>query len=1749
MRNCLKMPSPSLVPTSSIATVAESDSVESVFKNWFQFLNALSTLSLDEQRDATNDVMTESEPWSSLRLVPYTRSSLARQESRCRSAEQRRRREEGSRRCERQLPEREAVCVAPDLLPAGVFYIPLEDVGYFGLDKTFCVLAKRSSSYYLYRYSAEDSLFLFSPWSRVRRFAIRISCHRYFELVVMTTILLNCVFLALSQPIEETEYVFLVIYTIEMIIKIIAKGFILNKYSYLRNPWNWLDFIVVLAGYITLSLQAIGVAIGNLSGLRTFRVLRALKTVSITPGLKTIVNAMLHSLGMLAEVMTLTVFCLMVFALLALQLYVGVLRHKCVVNLSVHHNISHRAYYLHVHNKSSWLREADGQPAVCGNKTGTRRCPEGYTCLPGVGENPNFGYTNFDSYGWAVLTTFQLITLDFWEDVYDKINSTTGPTSVLFFLLVVFFGSFYLINLTLAVVAIAYQEEAATTLREQDKIKRFRVGGFPSRIYSTLLALKAQTRLFRPMSLGTRSSVRAPARWCSPRGGMPPPLARVQVPRNDCEVRDATRVCRVFTPGEILHEEENEASPCRRARIQQTILGDAPDIVTSTGGQLPVLGRLQRGRIPTGRVHVLDSNMRRLSSDSSLTVSWCSIHCGSAFRRCRRLVAGCVSWSVRMRRFLARAVVDPLFDLCITVCILLNTAFLSVEHHGMTPRTERILRLGNLVFTIIFSFECGVKILALGRGYFKSSWNVFDLVVVLLSLADLSFETVGGLSVLRTFRLLRVVKLAQAWSTMRLLLIIIASTLGAVGNMTLVLAVIVYIFAVLGVQLFADTYTPENFYPDPVPRWNFTDFVHSLLMVFRVLCGEWVQPLWDCMRVSGERYHACVVLFLVALVMGNFLVLNLFLAMLLNSFNSQELEEKREQTTARSKLYKGFERIRGVIRGNNSDELPSVQSSTPPFQRRWTDPGSTKGPQSDNRRSSDLSQTIYDVLKKESSASINMLGSQRMKKQSTSTLSTRGSYEKETQCGSKDSSIGKAEVIAVCKEPPPCCPPIAYKWCFDAEGRPFFRYWRNIRKFSLFIVDHKAFEWTVLLLIFSSSIVLCFEDVYLPEKPQMQRILGYFNLFFTACFVMEVLMKWTAYGVIIYFSSLWTTLDFIIVCVSVISVVAETSGTGLYALRAFRTLRALRPLRAISRWEGMKIVVNALMSAIPSIFNVLLVCLVFWLIFGIMGVQFFGGRFYRCVEKSSGATLAPAVTPDRGVCLALNHSWINRDINFDNVPNAYLALFQVATFEGWIEVMEYATDSTGVGLQPSQEANLPAYLYFVTFIICGSFFTLNLFIGVIIDNFNMLKKKYEGGIVEVFLTDSQRAYYTAMLKLGRKKPQRIVTRPTNPYLRVFYDVAISRRFEMLVFVLIVLNMVAMTVEHYQQPEEVTQVLDALNVGFTALFCVEALIKIAGLRHYYFTFPWNIFDLTVILMSCGGIIFEEALRSLVISPTLLRVIRLVRIGRVLRLIKAAKGIRKLLFALVISLPALFNIGALLFLVTFVYAIVGMQLFGAHYGDFSTFARSVVLLFRLATSAGWNDVLDALVATNVHPTLAVVYLVTYIVVTFMVIINMYIAVILENLSQASREDAGISEEDIEMFYVCWSQFDPSATQFIHYNQLSDFVASLDPPLGIEKPNLPALVAMDIPIATGDRIHCLDILHSLVNLVLGAVEDTEEFRSVQRQVDQRFRKSFPTRNLVEITTTTLKRKQQDNAAKVIQRNYKKHLGRLKCQTDSNS
>uniref|UniRef100_A0A3B4AH69 Sodium channel protein n=1 Tax=Periophthalmus magnuspinnatus TaxID=409849 RepID=A0A3B4AH69_9GOBI len=1080
-----------------------------------------------------------------------------------------------------------------------------------------------------------------------------------------------------------------------------------------------------------------------------------------------------------------------------------------------------------------------------GNFPNCLRCPEGYTCMK-AGRNPNYGYTSFDSFGWAFLTLFRLMTQDFWENLYMLTLRAAGKTYMIFFVLVIFVGSFYLVNLILAVVAMAYEEQNQATMEEAEQKEA---------------EFKAMLE---------------------------------QLKRQQEETQESQRKC----------------PPC-----------------------------------------------------------WYKF--ANVF-----LIWSCCPLWLKIKHIVYLIVMDPFVDLAITICIVLNTLFMAMEHYPMTPHFQDVLATGNLVFTGIFAGEMFAKLIAMDPYYyFQEGWNCFDGFIVTLSLVELGLADVEGLSVLRSFRLLRVFKLAKSWPTLNMLIKIIGNSVGALGNLTLVLAIIVFIFAVVGMQLFGKSYKDCvcKIAPDcELPRWHMNDFFHSFLIVFRVLCGEWIETMWDCMEVAGQTM--CLTVFMMVMVIGNLCVAK----------------------------YK-------------------------------------------------------------------------------------------------------------------CCDvPITHGWG---------KHWWFLRKTCYLIVEHNWFETLIIFMILLS------------------------NRVFTYIFILEMLLKWVAYGFVKYFTNAWCWLDFFIVDVSIVSLIANALGySDLGPIKSLRTLRALRPLRALSRFEGMRVVVNALVGAIPSIMNVLLVCLIFWLIFSIMGVNLFAGKYYYCYNETSEESFLPEDVNNKTQCFALinsNHSevrWKNVKINFDNVGSGYLALLQVED-------------------QPVYEDNLYMYIYFVIFIIFGSFFTLNLFIGVIIDNFNQQKKKIRH---YTSLFKEQKKYYNAMKKLGSKKPQKPIPRPQNNIQGMVFDFVTQQVFDISIMMLICLNMVTMMVETDDQSEETENVLYWINFIFIVVFTGEFLLKLFALRHYYFTNGWNIFDVVVVILSIVGMFLADLIEKYFVSPTLFRVIRLARIGRILRLIKGAKGIRTLLFALMMSLPALFNIGLLLFLVMFIFSIFGMSNFGyVKHGagiddlyNFETFGNSMIILFMITTSAGWDGLLLPILnyppdcdpflenagtpATGDcgNPSVGIFFFVMYIIISFLIVVNMYIAIILENFSVATEESADpLSEDDFETFYEIWEKFDPDASQFISYAKLEDFADALEHPLRVPKPNTIELIAMDMPMVSGDRIHCLDILFAFTKRVLG---DSGELDMLRQQMEERFVAANPSKVSYEPITTTLRRKQEDVSARVIQRAYRAYLAR---------
>nr|XP_009683652.1 PREDICTED: sodium channel protein type 4 subunit alpha [Struthio camelus australis] len=1736
-------------------------------------------------------------------LRPFTPESLTVIEQRIAEAEALK-----IKRQHVELPEEEELKPSSDLEagknlpliygdpPLELIGTPLEDLDPFYKDKkTFIVLNKGKS---IFRFSATPALYLLGPFNPIRRGAIKVLIHSLFSMFIMITILTNCVFMTMSNPpawSKNVEYTFTGIYTFESLIKILSRGFCIDDFTFLRDPWNWLDFMVISMAYITEFVD-----LGNISALRTFRVLRALKTITVIPGLKTIVGALIQSVKKLSDVMILTVFCLSVFALIGLQLFMGNLRNKCLrwpppindtlpgdftelgndtwANATLYSNLTTNSTFdfeAYLNDEANfYFLEGALDALLCGNSSDAGKCPEGYECIK-AGRNPNYGYTSYDTFSWAFLSLFRLMTQDFWENLFQLTLRAAGKTYMIFFVVVIFLGSFYLINLILAVVAMAYAEQNdATMLEAQQKEEEFQ----------QLMEQLKKHQEEQEKQLQNRQS--SSSSLCS----------SMAVKKSDSD--------------QGLNSNQDKAKDCNgqvvpKAMLQRSAMvvdfNPANEAEKSDHNHLPVGSQDGPGlekRVGSA-VSVISNAVEELEEAHQKCPPWWYKFAHTF------LVWNCCPLWLKLKEFVNLVVMDPFVDLGITICIVLNTLFMAMEHYPMTEEFENVLTVGNLVFTGIFTAEMVLKLIALDPyKYFQQGWNIFDSIIVTLSLVELGLANVQGLSVLRSFRLLRVFKLAKSWPTLNMLIKIIGNSVGALGNLTLVLAIIVFIFAVVGMQLFGKSYMEcvcKISLDCTLPRWHMHDFFHSFLIVFRILCGEWIETMWDCMEVAGQTM--CLIVFMMVMVIGNLVVLNLFLALLLSSFSADSLAasdddgEMNNLQIAIGRITRGIDFVKTSVltllrrlwKGKKAPEEEQEHNKMDNSVLNHMDTG--QEPKSEYMDGVNVKEHLFmDELDH-----MNFINNPNLTIHVPIASEESDLYEEETSTQSETEDaknpLSSDSASSLCStidykpplpveeevaeeaegsnEPEECFTEACVKRCpclyVDITTEKGKRWW-NLRKTCFLIVEHDWFETFIVFMILLSSGALAFEDIHIEQRRAIRTILEYADKVFSYIFVIEMLLKWVAYGFKVYFTNAWCWLDFLIVDVSIISLTANWMGySELGAIKSLRTLRALRPLRALSRFEGMRVVVNALLGAIPSIMNVLLVCLIFWLIFSIMGVNLFAGKYYRCVNTTTGELFDISVVNNKSDCLALLHTnevrWVNVKVNFDNVGLGYLSLLQVATFKGWMDIMYAAVDSREIEEQPMYEINLYMYIYFVIFIIFGAFFTLNLFIGVIIDNFNQQKKKFGGK--DIFMTEEQKKYYNAMKKLGSKKPQKPIPRPANKFQGMVFDFVTKQVFDITIMILICLNMVTMMVETDDQSQFKTDVLYKVNLVFIVIFTGECVLKMFALRYYYFTIGWNIFDFVVVILSIVGIVLSDIIEKYFVSPTLFRVIRLARIGRVLRLIRGAKGIRTLLFALMMSLPALFNIGLLLFLVMFIYSIFGMSNFAyvkkeAGIDDifnFETFGNSIICLFQITTSAGWDGLLSPILNSGPpdcdpdlenpgssvkgdcgNPSIGIFFFCSYIIISFLIVVNMYIAIILENFNVATEESSEpLCEDDFEMFYETWEKFDPDATQFIEYSTLSDFVDTLQEPLKIPKPNKIKLITMDLPMVAGDKIHCLDILFALTKEVLG---DSGEMDALKATMEEKFMAANPSKVSYEPITTTLKRKHEEVCATKIQRAFRRYL-----------
>lgn len=233
-----------------------------------------------------------------------------------------------------------------------------------------------------------------------------------------------------------------------------------------------------------------------------------------------------------------------------------------------------------------------------------------------------------------------------------------------------------------------------------------------------------------------------------------------------------------------------------------------------------------------------------------------------------------------------------------------------------------------------------------------------------------------------------------------------------------------------------------------------------------------------------------------------------------------------------------------------------------------------------------------------------------------------------------------------------------------------------IRIFCWKVVTHSYFESFILTIICLAALKLAFETYFLINSDPIADTIFYdMDLFFTIIFSLEFLLKAISTGFLFepltYFRDSWNQLDFFIVIASILDL--SLTSVNIPMIKVLRLLRVFRPLRFITHNVNMRIMVTALFQSFGPLCNTLVMVVVIWLMFSIVGVSFFAGKFQYCSVNLY--TLS-----NSSDCVAGGGMWLTYDENFDNSINGLIYLFELTTQENWPQTYLQATDCTDVDM-------------------------------------------------------------------------------------------------------------------------------------------------------------------------------------------------------------------------------------------------------------------------------------------------------------------------------------------------------------------------------------------------------------------------------------------------------------------------------------
>ena len=965
----------------------------------------------------------------------------------------------------------------------------------------------------------------------------------------------------------DVEIYFTIMFSLEAVVKIIASGFIRHPGAYLRNGWNWLDWVVVVMSWVSMLP-----GVENFSAIRTVRVLRPLRTMSRIPGMGVIVGAMLKSLRPLSNVMLLCGVVFFVFGILGIQFWYNMPKSHCGADMLYYNDLAawrpavelsgtaESPVYTNFrcHSLNTLLPVDGGQSCAFDQfddppATATALTADQCIGVKGAKETHFFKGVNFEELSNSLNTFIEN------ADVYTPPNSQGIDTSATATLdLVPSSSSDYdfkalpteslLYNYNLQGAGCACGQVCTSALYfycdSMGAISFDNIGTTMMAIFQSVTLEGWTDIMYRTDEL--ENPIRGGG-WVYFimliffAGLFVVNLALAVIAESYGEATDEEETREAEMEEERHKEEEKES--------QEKLVG-GPPVAPKGVCKKRCVKAMKRSK--KTRDLVIITKLRELVD--SMNFTWFVM----IFIGVNTFMLACDSHNDALCTAMEMKVTD-IYD---PVPVGLKAG----ELNGPCMPTEltKLLELGNIILTVFFAFEMVLKMVALGfMDYFGDGFNQFDSFIVATSLFELVIASVsvpqahaggGFITVLRAGRLFRVFKLARAWTTLKKVLNTVASSMGSLLPLSIILVLFMFIYSLLGMQLYGGKF----FFPTrsdcsswqrynngcSIPRANFDEFVTAMVAIFQMMTGEdWNVVMYDGIAASssGSFFY-----FMILVVFGNYIILNLFLAILLSGFEGNDgtdSEDEAEDDDGAAKSDGGiFAKLCACC----------TSSKVAPDDEGGDDKGLEK-----------------------------LHGAEGIKHLAES--------DRDENTIPDHNSLG----------------------CFSKTNA--------VRRFAFATVHHPVFENFILTLIIISSLALGYQNPRKHDGPNKEAtdaiIMKWMDLIFLIIFTVEFSLKHIAFGVFAhpraYWRDAWNIMDGFIVIVGYIGILAEDLPQ-LKPLRAIRTMRALRPLRALRRFPGMKLAVNCLLQSIPLMIPMGLVSLLFFLIFAILGLQLFSGSFWSC---------------------------------------------------------------------------------------------------------------------------------------------------------------------------------------------------------------------------------------------------------------------------------------------------------------------------------------------------------------------------------------------------------------------------------------------------------------------------------------------------------------------------------------------------------